>query len=84
VLHHVPGHALRCQILKAINRLLSPTGRFVHSEWQFLESERLLARLQPWEQVGLYDDQVDAGDYLIDWRAGSPDYAMYIFLPKMS
>jgi hypothetical protein len=31
----------------------------------------LLARLQPWEQVGLYNYQVDAGDYLIDWRAGS-------------
>lgn len=70
VLHHIPGHALRAQILSAVRRLLSPTGCFIHSEWQFLQSERLVKRLQPWEQAGLQSDQVEPGDYLIDWRAG--------------
>ncbi len=72
VLHHIPGHALRAQILSAVRRLLSPTGCFIHSEWQFLQSERMVRRLQPWEQAGLQNDQVEPGDYLIDWRGGQP------------
>jgi SAM-dependent methyltransferase len=71
VLHHIPGSALRRQLLTAVRSLLSPAGRFIHSEWQFLSSPRLQARLQPWEKVGLTANQVDPGDYLIDWRAGS-------------
>jgi 2-polyprenyl-3-methyl-5-hydroxy-6-metoxy-1,4-benzoquinol methylase len=71
VLHHIPGSALRSQLLTAVRTLLSPTGCFMHSEWQFLSSPRLRARLQPWEKVGLTAGQVDPGDYLIDWRAGS-------------
>jgi 2-polyprenyl-3-methyl-5-hydroxy-6-metoxy-1,4-benzoquinol methylase len=71
VLHHIPGSALRSQLLTAAHTLLSPTGRLIHSEWQFLSSQRLKSRLQPWEKAGLAADQVDPGDYLIDWRAGS-------------
>ena len=70
VLHHLPGKALRCQILRKINHLLVPGGHFIHSEWQFLNSRRLRSRLQPWEAAGLSPEQVDPGDYLIDWRHG--------------
>jgi hypothetical protein len=62
---------LRRQILSIVNRLLKSTGRFIHSEWQFLNSSRLRTRLQPWEQAGLNANLVDQGDYLIDWRAGN-------------
>ncbi len=41
----------------------------MHSEWQFLSSERLRRRLQPWEEAGLSSDRVDPGDYLLDWRS---------------
>jgi len=71
VLHHIPGSALRRQLLTAARTLLSPAGCFIHSEWQFLSSPRLQSRLQPWEKAGLTANQVDPGDYLIDWRAGS-------------
>jgi len=71
LLHHIPGSALRRQLLTTARSLLSPAGRFIHSEWQFLSSPRLQARLQPWEKAGLTTNQVDPGDYLIDWRAGS-------------
>jgi hypothetical protein len=40
------------------------------SNWQFLNSVRLRSRIQPWEAVGLTRDQVDEGDYLMDWRRG--------------
>ena len=71
VLHHIPGSTLRRQLLTVVQTLLNPAGRLIHSEWQFLSSPRLQARLQPWEKAGLTADQVDPGDYLIDWRAGS-------------
>ena len=50
--------------------MLAAHGRLIHSEWQFLNSPRLAARIQPWEQVGLSPAQVDPGDYLLDWRQG--------------
>ncbi len=70
VLHHIPGTFLRKQLLKKINALLSQNGRFIHSEWQFLNSARLRDRIQPWDRIGLDSNQVDAGDHLIDWRRG--------------
>jgi tRNA (uracil-5-)-methyltransferase TRM9 len=70
VLHHLPGAELRLQTLHKVRRLLSSGGRFVHSEWQFLNSPRMSARLQPWEAIGLEPSLVDPGDYLLDWRHG--------------
>jgi SAM-dependent methyltransferase len=70
VLHHIPGKDRRRQILQKSSRILSPHGRLVHSEWQFLNSPRLVARIQAWETVGLAVNDVDSGDYLLDWRRG--------------
>jgi SAM-dependent methyltransferase len=70
VLHHIPGEALRLKILQRVHALLGRGGRFIHSEWQFLKSSRLSRRIQPWAEVGLADEQVDAGDALLDWRSG--------------
>ncbi len=70
VLHHIPGISLRKQILEKVNALLPKNGRFIHSEWQFLNSTRLRERIQPWDKIGLESNQVDQGDHLIDWRQG--------------
>lgn len=70
VLHHLPGMALRRDLLERVRQLLSPGGLFLHSNWQFLRSERLRARLQPWSKAGLAEEQVEPGDYLLDWRQG--------------
>jgi len=70
ILHHLPGMELRLQVLRKVRLLLSATGRFFHSEWQFLNSPRLKARIQPWGTIGLSEDDVDPGDYLLDWRQG--------------
>jgi len=74
VLHHIPGAALRKQVIEKIRSLSVPDGRFIHSEWQFLNSPRLRKRIQPWEKVGLNSDQVEAGDFLIDWRQGGQGF----------
>jgi SAM-dependent methyltransferase len=70
VLHHIPGNELRLQLLRKVRLLLKADGRLIHSEWQFLNSERLRARIQPWETIGLAEGDVGPGDYLLDWRQG--------------
>jgi tRNA (uracil-5-)-methyltransferase TRM9 len=70
VLHHIPSVELRLDILRVVNQLLKRDGLFIHSNWQFLNSEKLKARIQPWEAVNLSESRVDAGDYLLDWQSG--------------
>jgi SAM-dependent methyltransferase len=69
-LHHIPSQEIRLDILKTVKTWLKPDGKFILSNWQFLNSEKLKARIQPWSRVGLSDGDVDAGDYLLDWRSG--------------
>ena len=47
VLHHLPGGERRLRFLQQIRDLLDDKGVFYHSEWQFLNSERLRRRIQP-------------------------------------
>lgn len=68
--HHIPSDPLRIDLLQKIRQLLKPGGRFIMSNWQFLNSEKLRQRIQPWDAIGLNDAQVDPGDYLLDWRSG--------------
>jgi tRNA (uracil-5-)-methyltransferase TRM9 len=69
-LHHIPGQKMRLNILNKVHALLRPDGRFIHSEWQFMKSEKLKDRIQPWEDAGLSPEEVEDGDYLLDWRSG--------------
>ncbi len=79
VLHHIPSSDLRRQVIDKIKSLTIPNGRFIHSEWQFLNSPRLRERIQSWSTVGLEPDELEAGDYLIDWRQGGQGFR-YIHL----
>jgi hypothetical protein len=56
--------------LQKTRRLLATDGRFVLSNWQFLNSQRLRERIQPWSEIGLSKAAVDDNDYLLDWRHG--------------
>lgn len=69
-LHHLPSQQLHLRILAKIKDLLSHQGIFIHSAWQFLNSAKLKARIQPWEKVGLAAQDVEQNDYLLDWRRG--------------
>jgi hypothetical protein len=70
VFHHIPSQELQLDILRIVNQLLKKEGTFIHSSWQFLNSEKLKARIQPWSAVNLSRSDVDSGDYLLDWRSG--------------
>lgn len=69
VLHHIPSYQLRFSILRIVHQLLKEDGLFIHSNWQFLTSEKLKARIQPWEAAAIPSSAVDSGDYLLDWRS---------------
>lgn len=70
VLHHIPSRELRLEIMRVVNQLLQKDGLLLHSNWQFLNSEKLKTRIQDWEIVSLSVSQVDPADYLLDWRSG--------------
>ncbi len=82
VFHHIPGEKLRLQTLQKIHGLLQPEGLFWHSVWQFMNSARLRKRIQTWDQVNLHQNQVDPGDYLLDWRQGGVGYRyVHLYYP---
>jgi len=70
VLHHIPSDDIRLTILQTVRELLADNGKFIHSNWQFLNSEKLRVRIKPWQDAAVQTSNVDAGDYLLDWRSG--------------
>ncbi len=71
LLHHVPGRARRESLVRALADRVAAGGVLVWSEWRFYEYERFRERIIGWDtldpQIGA---QVEAGDYLLDWRQG--------------
>jgi SAM-dependent methyltransferase len=83
VLHHIPGEEQRVELMRQVRDLLKPGGFFIHSEWQFQYSEKLMARRMPWEFEGLTAVDVETGDTLMDWRyalPGQPEQVGYRFV----
>ncbi len=70
VLHHLPGQALRKQIVAAFAKCIRPESFVAVSVWQWQNSPRLRKRVIPWSAVGLDPQAFDDGDVLLDWRAG--------------
>jgi tRNA (uracil-5-)-methyltransferase TRM9 len=70
VLHHIPSTELRLNILRIVHQLIKVDGIFVHSNWQFLNSKKLKARIQDWSRIDLSTHDIDVNDYLLDWRNG--------------
>lgn len=68
VLHHLPGDLRRLRFLAQARSLLTDQGEMVVSTWNFLASMRLRERIVGWETIDLHQDEVDPGDYLLDWR----------------
>lgn len=67
-MHHIPGRDNRLRILRQVHDLLLTRGVFIHSEWQFQHSSKLMARVRPWSTVELAESELEEGDTLLDWR----------------
>lgn len=74
VLHHIPSAKLRLNLLKSLRGHIKPGGWLAMSNWQFLNSPRLRKRIQDWSVIELSKQDVEAGDYLLDWRQGGKGY----------
>lgn len=74
-LHHLPGHETHLSLLQQMAGLLPQGGRFIHSEWQFQRSPKLMARVQDWSLVGLDAADLEPGDTLLDWRQNEAQQA---------
>jgi SAM-dependent methyltransferase len=72
-MHHIPAQARRLELLQEIAGLLSSGGMFIHSEWQFQHSPKMMSRVQPWEKAGIDAVDLEPGDTLLDWRHVSAD-----------
>lgn len=76
VLHHVPGHRQRAQLLRQLGERLVPGGLLALTAWQFQAFRRFREKLIPWEQYNREAPepidlaQLEEGDHLLPW--GSP------------
>jgi len=71
VFHHLPSKALRMELYQTLRKMIRSGGAFFHSYWQPLKSSKMRHRIQPWALIGLRQEDVEEGDYLLDWRHGS-------------
>jgi len=82
-LHHIPSQQLRVSLCQNIRPYLHDEGKVYISAWQFTRSERLIKKILPWDNVKLSEDDVDKGDYLLDWqRGGSGTRYVHLFSPE--
>ncbi len=78
VLHHIPGASYRQQLVMDFVKLTAIKSRIAISVWQWQNSPRLRKRVVPWSTVGLNPDDLEAGDVLLDWRAGETPGLRYV------
>lgn len=67
-LQHIPGRTNRQRLLAEIAQHLSPGGRLLLSNWQFLTHPRQRRKIVDWATIGLTPAAVEANDYLLNWQ----------------
>jgi SAM-dependent methyltransferase len=69
-LQHIPGYGLRSQVVRELTQLMATDGLLILSAWQFLTSERFVARQIDWHTIGVRAEEVEPGDALLPWKQG--------------
>ncbi|HXV62658.1 MAG TPA: methyltransferase [Vicinamibacteria bacterium] len=78
VLHHVPGAANRCRLLRQLAEHVE--DRLVLTVWRFVEFERFRKKLVSWddylrqEGVDLDLGELEPGDHIMTWGAAPPGF----------
>ena len=77
LMHHVPGAALRADLLDALLRMTAPGGYVAVSFWQFMHNADLAAKAQQTHVEALAALQInpavlDSGDFLLSWQDEIP------------
>ena len=85
VLHHVPGHAQRCALLRTLSERLAPGGLLVVTAWRFAAEDikaRFQERIVAWDEWNRNNNsvldlnQLEPGDFLLRWGSG-PELVRY-------
>lgn len=79
-MQHIPGRQNRLRLLQEMADHLTPDGRIVLSNWQFLDSDRQRRKMTPWQQVGISKKDVEQNDYLLSWQRGGQGYRYVAFI----
>lgn len=74
VLHHIPSHDLRRDVLKSIRKVIKPGSPLIMSNWQFNRNQRLQKKIVDWSAIGIDRNDLEEGDALLDWRNGGIGY----------
>jgi SAM-dependent methyltransferase len=67
VMHHIPGAARRLEMMRQLAARVKVGGLLAIACWRFYEYPRFRERIVAWDD----DMQVEAHDYLLDWRRGA-------------
>lgn len=83
VLHHIPGHATRRDLLIRLGDLLAPGGRFVVTVWRVERQPRFASKRVPWSRFNserhdspyeeaaagavIEPSDLEDGDHLLSW-----------------
>jgi SAM-dependent methyltransferase len=80
LLHHVPGHGRRRELLCELAAHLEPGGLLAITFWRFGEFERFRARRIAWSRFNetaadpIDEEQLEDGDYLLAWGEGGRSF----------
>lgn len=85
VLHHIPGHEQRAQLLRALGEHLNPRGQLAVTVWRLDEDPRFASRVVSFEAYNQHAaeaialNQLEPGDTLLRWggRATQPRYCHF-------
>jgi hypothetical protein len=80
-MHHIPGFENRKKLIDSCMNVLAPKGLLAIAFWAFYEHERFQNRITAWDSdtvkkryPDLDPDDLEAHDYLLDWRQGAHAY----------
>ena len=74
VLHHIPGYEMRARFVQRAASRARPGGYVILSNWRFTHNERMRRKIVPWQEVGLSPQDVEPGDYVLDWKRDGVGY----------
>jgi len=70
LLHHIPSHGLRQQLIAKCWDLLEPGGLLIITTWQFMLFERLRKKIVSATAVNIVAEKLEPDDYFLDWQRG--------------
>lgn len=74
VLHHIPSAELRQQLLQTAWQWVAPGGVLIWTTWQFSAWAQAEHRLIEPSQLGIDATDLEADDYILDWRRDQLQY----------